>query len=550
MPASKHSCDAHLIVVGCGPTGVAGLVQAAIEGIPAFGIEAGPAPLASVLEYMEGLLLASPAFHFEVGGLPLDCRAVRDVRREDLLYYYGRVISYFGLEIRSSTRCVAIRPRGDHIEIFVETQGKPGLLRAQRVLITSWYERRPPSLACIAQGHEVLLCAGIRNPIEVAGKNVVIVGGGLSAYEYANRLLLMGQRIVFLARSDLRYEPPPFRRLLRATGSSAWYGVSSIGVVGSTVEFTEGELKHREPCDVLIAALGSRIREDVVQMLSTVGVLTEHEANLIRRAKSYEKLAREFPQEHSVSLIRRAVAELPDLRQQLFQGIRGIHVAGGALHAGAANAGVKTSIVTAQLAVRAMAGHSPPEGSNEPLPLFLNTLTLPEKLPPAIAFQRVAALLPVRSRECLGAVDSHNAASQPKLGATVDANDQMLSCPEAASESPEAAAILSNVDGARSVAELARHFGVRSVAEKERFRRLLRLMWWSGALSWLPPAGRPGSPGWIGALGRLQDPTPNLVEHEPRVLVEADGSRIACDLSTRRGLDRRKERRDTSRSPR
>ena len=179
------------------------------------------------------------------------------------------------------------------------------------------------------------------------------------------------------------------RRLLLATGSSAWYGVSSIAVVGSTVEFTQRGLRHRKPCDVLIAALGSRIREDVLQMLSHVGVLTEHEANLLRQAKSYEKLAREFPQEDDAALTKRAATELPDLRQQLFQGVRGIHVAGGALHVGAANAGVMTSIFTAQLAVRAMAGYLPPEGANEPLPLFLRASNLPEKLPSAIAFQRI-----------------------------------------------------------------------------------------------------------------------------------------------------------------
>jgi thioredoxin reductase len=494
MTAPKHSCDADLIVVGCGPTGVAGLVQAAMEGISALGVEAGPAPLASVLEYMEGLLLASPAFHFEVGGLPLDCKAVREVRREDLLHYYGRVMTYYGLDIRACTRCVSIRPCSDHIELCVETQGKPGILRSQRVLITSWYERRTPALDCVAPGHEVLLCSGIQNPIQVVGKSVVIVGGGLSAYEYANRLLLMGQQIVFLARGDLRYEPPPFRRLLLATGSSAWYGVSSIGVVGSTVEFTQGGLRHRKPCDVLIAALGSRIQEDVLQMLSHVGVLTEHEANLLRRAKSYEKLAREFPQENDAALTRRAVAELPDLRQQLFRGVRGIHVAGGALHVGAANAGVMTSIVTAQLAVRAIAGHLPPEGANEPLPLFLReflrALNLPEKLPPPIAFERVAALLPLRARDYLRAVER-----QQKLETSIDASDQMmLRNPEAASEWPEADAILSTVDGARSVADLAQNFGVRTTAQKEIFLKLLRQLWWTGALSWVPPAaGCPGS---------------------------------------------------------
>ena len=47
-----------LIVVGCGPTGIAGLVEARLQGIPAVGLEAGPAPLASLLAYTEGLILA------------------------------------------------------------------------------------------------------------------------------------------------------------------------------------------------------------------------------------------------------------------------------------------------------------------------------------------------------------------------------------------------------------------------------------------------------------------------------------------------------------
>jgi thioredoxin reductase len=483
---------AGLVVVGCGPTGVAGLVQAAIEGIPAIGIEAGPAPLASVAGYMDGLVLKSPAFHYEIGGLPLDCRAIKEATREDLLHYYARVIACHGLDIRCSTRCVGLEPRRGHVEIRVETGGRQGIYRAERVLMTSWHERRPLALDRSAADHDISLCSAIENPIQLAGKKVVILGGGMSAYEYATRLLLTGQRIVLLARGEPRsmYESPRFRRLLSATGSAAWHQVSDVGVGRSRVEFTRDGVRCAVPCDVLVAAIGQRLREDVLRMLTGAGVLAEREARRLRQAKSYEKVRREFPQEDGESHLKRAVAELPDLRQQLFEGRRGIQLAGGALHVGAANAGVMYSIFTATLAVRAMAGHALPAGAAAPLPAYLAAVNIPERMSPAVAFDHISPLRPLRATG--RSRNSVTRGGEEAAGTAGEEGGRRLSLrrPRLLQEEPEIERVLRAADGTRSVAELARHFGMRSAAERATFWRLLRYLWWNDALTWLPPGAR------------------------------------------------------------
>jgi cation diffusion facilitator CzcD-associated flavoprotein CzcO len=355
---------AGLVVVGCGPTGIAGLVQAALEGIPAIGIEAGPAPIASVLDYMEGLVLSSPAEHYEVGGLPLDCRAASQITREEVLHYYARVIRHYGLDIRCGTRCMELEPREQHVLVRVNTSGELGWYRAERVLVTSWFERRPldPDLLAIAIDHNIEIHSTVQNQIQLAGKKVIVLGGGTSAYECATRLLQSGQPIVLLSRGEPRpfFQDPRFRQQVAATGSAVFHRISSLTFGRSRVQFAYEGSRRTVPCDVLVAAIGQRIREDILEMLVEAEVLSRRECQLLSKARSYEALLRELPQEEESALQRRAAAELPDLREQLFAGRRGVHLAGGALHVGASNGGVVYSMASAILAVRSLAGHPLP----------------------------------------------------------------------------------------------------------------------------------------------------------------------------------------------
>jgi len=483
---------AALVVVGCGPTGVAGLVQAALEGIPAIGIEAGPAPLASILGYMEGLLLTSPAAYYEVGALPLDCAACNRLTREEVLHYYARVISHHGLDIRCGTRCIGLEPIGRHVLVRVTTSEGLGWFRADRVLVTSWYEKRPLDPDLLSSDHKIAVHYTVQNPILFAGKKVVVLGGGLSAYEYATRLMENGQTVVLLARCAARpiFQDPRFRRLVAATGSAVFHRISGFVLGRSRVRFTHKGAKCTVHCDALVAAIGQRLREEVLQILSGARVLSRRECRLLRQARSYERLIQEFPNEDEAALMQRAAAELPDLKQQLFQGRRGVHLAGGALHAGSSNGGVVYSLFSATLAVRTIAGHPLPEATQASLPEYLSALPLPEKIPQRLAFARISDLRPQRAsvRTSRPALSD---AEEGQAGQSLWQEDP--SCcgpPEILRERPEIEMVVRDADGTRSVGNLARRLGMRTGIEQAALFSLLRHLWWTGGLTWLPAGGR------------------------------------------------------------
>jgi hypothetical protein len=55
-------------------------------------------------------------------------------------------------------------------------------------------------------------------------------------------------------------------------------------------------------------------------------------------------------------------------------------------------------------------------------------------------------------------------------------------------DDPEIERILAAADGTRSVAELADHFEMDSDEDRGVFWKVLRHLWRSGSLTWLPPA--------------------------------------------------------------
>jgi NADPH-dependent 2,4-dienoyl-CoA reductase/sulfur reductase-like enzyme len=88
-----------LVVVGAGPVGLAALWFAGRHGINAIAIESASSPLESIRRFSPGLVTASNALKWEIDGLPVDCRSVTEVTREDLLSYYSRVSSLGGLRV-------------------------------------------------------------------------------------------------------------------------------------------------------------------------------------------------------------------------------------------------------------------------------------------------------------------------------------------------------------------------------------------------------------------------------------------------------------------
>ncbi|MGH2707771.1 MAG: NAD(P)-binding domain-containing protein, partial [Actinomycetota bacterium] len=230
--------ETDLAVVGCGPTGIAALFQAGIEGIEAVGIETGPAPLSSVRDYMSGLVLISRPRDYEVAGIPLDCKDLNELTREEVLHYFGRVINYGRLDIRCREECLDLVPTDDAVLLRTTR----GTWRANRVLVTGWYRKRPTPETFVRPRSKVTVLDGLHDPISVAGKRTAIIGGGLSACEHAAAIMIHGQSIKLFSRHRLpsQFRTRQFETLVRVTRSVLVEGVGDLRLEDKGISYRLG----------------------------------------------------------------------------------------------------------------------------------------------------------------------------------------------------------------------------------------------------------------------------------------------------------------------
>ncbi|RKI15666.1 hypothetical protein D7Y15_13370 [Corallococcus sp. AB030] len=482
-----------LCVIGGGPTAVAALFEARARGIPALALESGATPLASLHDHIEGLVYLSPASHWEVGGLPLDCRDALECEREDVLHYYARVIQMGRLDIRCRHRCVGLRPDSDGVAVEVETPEGRIEVRAEEVLVTAWYERRPLPPDSVEPGSRVVVREGLRSAAEVAGRRVAVLGGGISGFEQAGALMMAGQPVTLLMRGAPRgmHRLPHFARLVEATGSRLVPNASAVRVTRDGVTYHEGGEARHLPCDVLVAACGARLSPHVLELLTRAGVLTGDEVRGLRESVSLEEAKQAHPDWTAAEQERLAVESRPDLWPLVFEGRRRVRLAGGPLHVGASNAGVMVSIATAVFAVRAMAGARVPPCMAPPLARALLNLeallqVLREEVPPA----RVESLRPLAVGSWSRAWVHPHLLERPtaqSVERTTGLDPTRFLLPPGLGASDMERELLGLADGTTSIAEIADANEMTDPAERAKLVATFRNLWSRNVLTWLPP---------------------------------------------------------------
>ena len=495
MASAPAPSEVPLVVVGGGPTGIAALFEARRQGIEAVGLEAGPGPTTSIREYLNGLVLISRPTDYEIAGIPLDTRDPNQLTREEVLHYLGRVINYGSLGLRFHAPALELVPQDGRVLVRTPV----GDWLARDVVVTAWYRRRrpPPSLADPASrgapqgaglkgGVEVI--ETLHDPVAVAGRRPVIVGGGMSAFEHATAVMMHGQPVTIVARHRLpgAFRTPHFETLVRDTGSRIVEGATDLALAEGGLAYRAGDGAGFVACDVLIPCLGHEVDPDVLAMLVAAGLVTEGEVAQVMASPTPDTMIR-----HGRSVpdaIQAALAAWPDFRTRLLGGVNGIHLAGGGLHIGGAHSGVRVSINTAVVAVRDIAGHPPPDYmATGPLPVALaRWVQLP---PPEAPWDLLRAIRPIRiaawtrTNMAMRSRDSFEAKPQP-----VAAGSPFLLAPKP--EDPRLDQVLAMADGSVSVGGMAERLGIADDRGRRELTRLLRYLWWNNALTWLPPSGR------------------------------------------------------------
>ncbi|NPC46307.1 hypothetical protein D7X99_26705 [Corallococcus sp. AB032C] len=482
-----------LCVIGGGPTAVAALFEARARGIPALALEAGATPLASLHAHIEGLVYLSPASHWEVGGLPLDCRDSLECEREDVLHYYARVIQMGRLDIRCRHRCVGLRPDADGVTVEVETPEGRIEVRAEEVLVTAWYERRPLPPDSVEPGSRVEVREGLRSAAEMAGRRVAVLGGGISGFEQAGALMMAGQPVTLLMRGAPRgmHRLPHFARLVEATGSRLVPNASAVRVTRDGVTYHEGGEARHLPCDVLVAACGARLSPHVLELLTRARVLTADEVRGLRESVSLEEAKQAHPDWTAAEQERLAVESRPDLWPLVFEGRRRVRLAGGPLHVGASNAGVMVSIATAVFAVRAMAGARVPAGMAPPLArALLNLEALLQVLRDDVPPERVESLRPLAVGSWSRAWVHPHLLERPtaqSVERTTGLDPTRFLLPPGLGASDMERELLGLADGTTSIAEIADANEMTDPVERAKLVATFRNLWSRNVLTWLPP---------------------------------------------------------------
>jgi thioredoxin reductase (NADPH) len=467
-----------LIVIGAGPTGIAALHEAQKRGLDAIAVDA-QAPLAGIGRFMEGLPLVSPSFCFEIGGLPLDCRDPAHPTKNELLHYYARVIHSGGLRIEGGKRCTAIDPSDGLVEVALE--GTERRL-AKEVIFTAWYERKPVPPAT----SRVRVFDGLPSAADVLGLETVIVGGGVSAVEHAASIMMNGQRITLLVRGAPRFilGRERFQRLVRATGSELVDQVSEVSVREDRIVFQRSGRPFELRCDAVVYCTGMRLSPRSLALLERAGVISRELADALIATPSFEEVIRARPELGEDAAFALSNAERPDLWRYLFEGERGVRFAGGVLHSGAANSELLSSIYSAELAVRAIAGEAPPAGMKPPLATAL--LAHANRTRRSIyAFEDLAPLRPLAisswTRNCVSLAPPGHRRSpdDPRELEHLFTGRHTLTNLERD--------LLERADGSTSVRELAIENELDCPKDQQLLATVLSHLFRSNVLTWLPP---------------------------------------------------------------
>ncbi|TLS48154.1 NAD(P)/FAD-dependent oxidoreductase [Streptomyces montanus] len=245
-PPADHSTD--LLIVGAGPTGLFAAYYAGFRGLSVTVMDSLPEPGGQInAMYPEKQI-------FDIAGFP----AVRGRELVDrLLEQAAPYDPYHLLGHRAET--LERTAEGG----FAVTTHQGVRVRAKAVLITGGigtFTPRPLPAAAAYEGAG--LAYFVRRPDDYAGQDVVIVGGGDSAFDWALTLHPLAASVTLVHRRDGFRAHPATVAAVRAAGVEIITEAELTKVAGDgrgmdAVEITRRDGRtHRLPCRRIIAALG------------------------------------------------------------------------------------------------------------------------------------------------------------------------------------------------------------------------------------------------------------------------------------------------------
>ncbi|MFB4313867.1 flavin-containing monooxygenase [Actinomadura sp. 21ATH] len=197
-----------VVIIGGGQSGLATAHAARTMGLDAVVLEAAGTPAGSWPHYYDSLTLFSPARRSALPGRPFPGDPDGYPVRDEVVAYLAGYAAALDADIRTGHRVDRVTVTGSG-EYEIGTAGGAALRAPMVVAATGAFSspHRPGLPGLESFTGTVLHSADYRRPGPLAGRRVVIVGGGNSAVQIAIELAAAGSRVTLATRRPLRFLP-------------------------------------------------------------------------------------------------------------------------------------------------------------------------------------------------------------------------------------------------------------------------------------------------------------------------------------------------------
>ncbi len=258
----KHE-PVDITIIGGGPTGLFARFYAGMRGVSAQIIDALP--------QLGGQLTAlyPEKFIFDVGGFP-------KILAKDLVRSLTEQSAQFGGKEFLNQKVLGLESEGEHLVLVTEEGRFPSRAIVIAAGIGAFTPRRLPQ-GCAEPWYGRGIYDVVLNPDDYRGKRVVIIGGGDSAFDWAQQLLDRADRVTLVHRSDRfrahgatvadvqraaaagRADVYTFHELLDIEGNDE-------RLTGIVIRETKTKVTRAVPCDVVLPMLG--YKSDLGELLN------------------------------------------------------------------------------------------------------------------------------------------------------------------------------------------------------------------------------------------------------------------------------------------
>src|SRR5687767_8526611 len=177
-----------ITIIGAGPTGLFGLFYAGMRQVSAQIVDALPEAGGQLTA------LYPEKFIFDVAGFP-------QILAKDLVKALVEQTRRFDGRIHLGQRVTALEKDGDHFILVTETERFPTRSLLIAAGIGAFSPRRLPQ-ACAEPWYGRGIFDRVSNPEDFRGQRIVIIGGGDSAFDWAQQLRDRAKAVTLIHRSD------------------------------------------------------------------------------------------------------------------------------------------------------------------------------------------------------------------------------------------------------------------------------------------------------------------------------------------------------------